>query len=178
MDFDRLISFIKFNVNRIAPKPHPMDLSIIFLMPTFKIMVLMSHSFWSNKFTKEFQLYETIWIIAKVLPSTRIFICFLHLNLKWLPHKRNMRGCRLVWPCIQLRRVLQILTSRSSSLINVDTGFNSSDLWRQFCALLTTFYSNWLIFSLNKWLQFLVKSISQERISDLKEKKTSKWLFR
>ena len=73
--------------------------------------------------------------------------------------------------CAIKESVLQILTSRSSSLINAGTAFNSSDLWRRFCALLTTFYSNWLIFSLNKWLQFLVKSISQERISDLKEKK-------
>ena len=76
------------------------------------------------------------------------------------------------WPIRD--NALQTLFSRTSSSIEVGTGFISNDSWRWYCALLIAFLSNWIILSR---LQFLV-TVSSEKSISYHLRKSSKRLVR
>ena len=65
----RLTSFIKFNVDRIIPKPSGMNLASIFQLSTFigQLMILVKHAPLNEEPTRKIKLDENIWFITEVL---------------------------------------------------------------------------------------------------------------
>ena len=179
IDIDRLTSFVKFNICRIIPKPSGMDLRSIFQVPIFRrqLIVLMTHTFQKENFIRELKLWERIWLIAEVLPVNKdssFLFCTYKINNEspFFFSNDDMLGGHLDWHREQSVRVLYIYWLQCPLLIDVGTGFNNSDSWRWYWALLTAFLSNWTIFSVNRQLQFLVTTSSEERISNLFKKST------
>ena len=104
-----------------------------------------------------------------ILLIRMLHFCFLHLNLtitvffffkQW--HAWKSSGFTS-WSVRD--NALQMLFSRTSSLIDAETEFISSDSQQWYWALLTAFLSNWTILSVSKRLQFLLTASSELRIS-------------
>ena len=110
------------------------------------------------------------WVrTSDLLQRFFLYFCFLHLNLaitkslffrQW--HALRSSGFTS-W--LVRDNALQMLFSRTSSPVDVGTGFISSDSQWWYWALLTAFLSNWTILSVRKRLQFLLTVSSELRIS-------------
>ena len=83
----RLTSFIKFNVDRIIPKPSGMNLASIFQLSTFigQLMILVKHALLNEEPTRKIKLGENIWFITEIL-SVDKNATFLLLTIKFNYH--------------------------------------------------------------------------------------------
>ena len=126
--------------------------------------------FETKSLPKKLSWVRTSDLLQRLFLLIRIVrFCFLHLSLtitvsfiskRWHAWRSSGFTSRTV-----RYNALQTLFSITSSPIDAETGFTSSDSRQWYWALLTAFFSNWTILSVSKRLQFRLTVSSELRIS-------------
>ena len=138
--------FLKFNINRVIPKPCGMKFVSIFWLFTFisQLMVFMTYAFQNKELARKFKLSENIWLITEVLSvkkdATFLFPTFKCNNYSLL-FFQTVTCLKIVgFHLIVRESALKMLVSRTSSLIAAGAKFISSDSRWWYNALLTAFF--------------------------------------
>ena len=112
------------------------------------------------------------------LLTTTPRLSFLNLNFaitdSFLLKRRQACKWSGITSCLGKEITLQMFSLSSSSMIDWVAGFTSTDSRRWSWALVTAFFSNWTILSVNNLFQFLVLAKSDETFSNL-HKKSLNW---